>query len=471
MKKLIGLFVILVSLSLYSQNSEILKKPTVDKRVELLSIVFRLADSREYSSQKFPKYVDEIENYFGKYKNHELIKLVQKLRKRSGVSYDAVMSMAIHITQPPALNPIIPFTNEIPDERWGKKNAVIFLKLLKDFCADADCESFFENNNQLYQTASNRFGKVFNELDINWYRKFYGVKPKGEFIIVNGLGNGGANYGPKIKYQNGKESIYAIMGTWSVDSLGLPTYKVNRYFPTLLHEFNHSFVNHLTEKYKNEFQKSGRILYKELEDVLRNQGYGQWETMISEAIVRAAVIKYLNDHNSDTEFVTNELNDELNRGFLWTKELVEELENYTSNRDKYPTLESFMPEIVKFFDKTSSNINELKTKIDERRPNVVSIDPFKNNSSNVDYTIKRITVHFDRPLKGKGYSINYGKKGEKAFPEMGEITYSKDKKSVFIEVELKANATYQFVLTGLSFISKEGFGMNDYPVSFKTKEE
>ena len=40
------------------------------------------------------------------------------------------------------------------------------------------------------------------------------------------------------------------------------------------------------------------------------------------------------------------LNDEVENGFVWTEELGELLREFESNRDKYPTFESFFPEVV-----------------------------------------------------------------------------------------------------------------------------
>lgn len=454
----------------YGQKSEILAEPKVDERVELLSIIFRLADSREYSSNRFPKYVENIEKHFKPYKNHELIKYVKKKLRKKGIGYDAVMHMAISLTDKYPFQAIVPFTKEIPEERWGKKKANKFLHLLNKFYLDANCEKFFEDNQPLYKTASGNFKKVYDELDVNWYQEFYGQKPKGEFRIVNGLGNGGGNYGPSISI-NGKEFIYAIMGTWSVDSLSIPQYKVDDYFPTLLHEFNHSFVNHVVEKYHTELSKSGQLIFGVLKDKMESQAYGSWQTMYAEAVVRAGVIKYLKDHNYPNEFIETELNDEINRGFLWTDKLVQELERYGQNREVFPTLESFMPELVKFFDKIADNMTEIEKEIDNRRPKVVEIKPFGNGNQIVNHNIKKMEIIFDRPLRGKGYSISEGEKGDKAFPKMGEITYSEDNKSVFIELELKPDKEYQFVLTGWSFKSQNGYGINNYEINFKTKKE
>ena len=36
-------------------------------------------------------------------------------------------------------------------------------------------------------------------------------------------------------------------------------------------------------------------------------------------------------------------------GFFWIAELVDELEKYNKQRDKYPTLESYMPKLAKAY--------------------------------------------------------------------------------------------------------------------------
>ncbi|MEM8566786.1 MAG: DUF4932 domain-containing protein [Bacteroidota bacterium] len=335
-----------------AQKLDILAKPKVDKRVELMSIVFRLADSQEYSSRRFPNYVESIESHFSRYTQHRLITFIKDVLRNNGVGYDAVMQMAVHMTETYPFEPLIPFSSEVPEPRWGKENAIEFLKLLNAFYLEADCETFFENNRDLYASASQSFIKVFEDLDVNWYQDFYGQKPKGEFRIVNGLGNGGGNYGPKILFHD-KEIVYAIMGTWSIDSLGRPVYPVKDYFPTLLHEFNHSFVNHVVQKYINDLAASGTKIFKPLKSQMEAMAYATWQTMYMEAVVRAAVIKYLKDHNYPKYFIEQELNQQVDNGFYWTPELVEELEKYADNRQNYPDLESYMPEIVKFFNKLS----------------------------------------------------------------------------------------------------------------------
>lgn len=469
MKKLTILLLVLVCVNLFSQEKQILEKPKVDERVELLSIVFRLAGANEYSSQAFKLYTDKIEKHFGAYKNHELIEYVKKIHKENGIGYDAVMSMAIHIGKAPNFKPLVEFSDSIPEMRWRKENALKFIKLLQKFYKDTNCKKFFDDNTDLYNNVSARFIPIYDNLDLKWYKDFYGEKPHEKFIIVNGLGNGPNNYGPNIVFKNGQREVYAIMGTWSVDSTGMAKFDNNRYFPTLLHEFNHSFVNYLTEQNQTSLQESGEKIFAVVEENMKSQAYSNWKTMISESIVRAGVIKYMKDHNYNKKLIDNEVLEQLTRGFLWINELCDELENYDKQRDKYPSFESYMPNIIRAFNTYAENIKVFENRYDERRPKVLSISEFKNNDQSVSSEIKTITINFDRPLLGRGFSILYGSLGKDASPKITETKYSGDKKTVIVNVELEKDKEYQFKLSGKHFRSTEGVPMKEYEIIFRTK--
>ena len=465
--KIIILIFLLRITGIQAQNTDLLKPPYVDQRVELLSIVFRLAGNPEYNYNSFPKYVEKIEKHFDKYKNHRLVRFIKKKLQKQGVSYDAVMLMAIYITNPPEMKPFVPFTDKIPENRWKKKNATKFLKLLNKFYKDSRCEEFFKENTALYQEVNRRFYSLYKEIDLNWYQSFYGKKPHNIFNIIIGLGNGPGNYGPKLILPDKQETVYAIMGIYEVDKQGLPVYFSKGYLPILIHEFNHSFVNKTVEKFHKELQKSGEIIFSKVQSEMKRQAYGNWQTMFNESVVRAAVIRYMKAHQFDQKKIDLEMTRQLNRGFYWMEGLVKELEKYEENRDKFPNLESFMPEIVQFFNKTTTQIDELKQKIEKKRPVIVSIKPFVNNESQVDYHIKQIIVTFDKEIQNKRLKIL---SGEKNFPEITHTTLSKDQKSFIIDVKLQPDTEYQLILSGWYFKSKENYSIKDYDINFKTKK-
>ena len=70
----------------------------VDPRAELMSLIFRLAGNPEYNMARVKSYTDDAEQQFGKLRGHAVVTLARELRGSHGVSYDAVMSMAVHLT-------------------------------------------------------------------------------------------------------------------------------------------------------------------------------------------------------------------------------------------------------------------------------------------------------------------------------------------------------------------------------------
>lgn len=67
----------------------------VDPRIELLSIVFRLAGNSEYNMDQLPRYTTDIDHYFSKYKADPAVLMAKRLANRNGVRFDAVMAMAV----------------------------------------------------------------------------------------------------------------------------------------------------------------------------------------------------------------------------------------------------------------------------------------------------------------------------------------------------------------------------------------
>jgi len=59
----------------------------------------------------------------------------------------------------------------------------------------------------------------------------------------------------------------------------------------------------------------------------------------------------------------NQLKSDFSRGFFWMKGLVESLGVYEKNRDKYPTLESYLPVLIDFYNgiaRESGKMFEIK---------------------------------------------------------------------------------------------------------------
>ncbi|GAB3510373.1 DUF4932 domain-containing protein [Spirosoma knui] len=468
MLRFISLIALLFALPSTLLAQSVSLKPQVDRRIELLSIVFRLAGNNEYNGDDFAAYVRDIHQHFDAYKTHPAVVMAKQVAQANGVSFDAVMSMAIHLEQPPSLTPIVAFTNAHLDKRWGATNAEKFATLLQKFYQDAHCQQFFDQHEAMYQTAINRFSQVLDKIDKNWYKQYYGTLPAGKFNVVIGIGNGGGNYGPKAILPNEQEEIYAIMGTWAVDSTQNPVYSEGAVLPTIIHEFNHSFVNALIDKHEDELEAAGKAIFPNVAEQMRRQAYTNWKTMFYESLVRASVVRYMASHNQEGSTANRQLRDEEARGFIWTQGLVDLLNDYENNRSQYPTLSSFMPRVVEFFGKTATDLPALQQAYDQKRAHVVAVEPLTGQTQVIDPTLTELVVRFDKPMNPKKISINLGTKGKEHFPLRDVIGFSDNNRSIRLKVALKPNWDYSFWLTDRGFQTPEGYPLVEHEVAFKT---
>jgi hypothetical protein len=458
MKK--ALLVALLATTLFTasaQSEVVLEKPVVDRRVELLSIVFRLAERPEYSDLSFKRYVDRIDSHFAVYKDHELIRFARTLP----LGYDAPMKMAVCLNEQLEL-----VTDDLGDERWSRKNVKKFVRLLRKFAAESNFDAFFDSNTEVYAVAVERFQPVYEAIDKDWYSAFYGQVSDERFHTVLAMGNGINDYGLHSTAPDGSRNVYAILTAASYQQ-GLPNYPVNRLLPLMIHEFNHSFVNGLMDENLSEWEVVGQKLFAQVEQTMRAQAYTDWKIMMNEALVRAAVIKYFKDNGSTQQVLDQMIAQEESRGFFWIRELVVELENYDSRRKAYPTLESYMPQLLALYQNGVDGWIEKLQQIEQQRPKVVSIAEFENGSTEVDPTLKTITIVFDRQLMGQGYSIH---NGSGAFPKTEGVAYADENRSVVMQVALEPETEYGFILKGTRFRSVDGVGMKDYSVTFKTRK-
>lgn len=479
----IGLILLFIFSNLNAQtskNSQFKVTAKVDERIELTSIVARLAGYEEYVHNDFKIYADDVDKHFAKYKNHAVIEFAKEVRSKNGIGFDAVPNLAVRLNPTPLLTPRVPFTADVPDKRWGKVGAEKFAKLLQQFYKDAECENFFKTHTEMYRTAEKRFQQVLDKVNFSWYQKFYGELPKGSFNLYIGLLNGGGNFGPKVILPNGKEELFSIMGTWAVEKDGLPSYSEEA-LPTIIHEFNHSFINHLVDSKKDVFVRSDETVFPLVKDQMRQLAYGTWQTTVQESLVRAAVIRYLFENPIEIKFFADTKAAEVpfkiielenSHGFYWMNDLVTLMGTYENARQTYPTFRSFMPVIEAYFYELPKRIDYKVKSFENLRPKIVKIAEFANETQDVDSNIKEITFVFDKQLQGKGVSINYGSLGEAGYPEIDKSIgyYSEDATKYILKVKLKPDTNYEFVLTGDAFISKDGYPLKNYVVKFRTKK-
>jgi hypothetical protein len=443
----------------------------VDPRVELVSIIFRLAGNPEYNQGRVPRYTRDVDAHFGPYRNHRVVALATRLRRTRGVSYDACMSMAVHMPDGPATTTggTAPFTprSHTLDDRWREAEAREFVDSAHQFAKESSFAEFFDQHKPLYKTATSRMQKVLAQSGhLDWFDAFFGQRPQARFTVVLGMLNGGACYGPRCGNASGGVDLYCVLGVWKTDLAGLPVFDTSM-LRTVVHEFCHSYTNAIVDRHQEQLRAAGNQIYPYVESAMRRQAYGNWKTMMYESLVRACVVRYVR-HYEGRQAAADEVRRQAQRGFTWVGGLSARLGEYEAEREKYRDLDSFMPRIVAYFDAYAKVFVASQQKLADNRPHVVSMTP-SADATEVRPGLGKIRVVFDRPMQNGSWSLVGG---GPHFPKVvGKPSY--DQKCVVwtVPMELQPNWSYQFMLNSdrfTGFRSREGVPLEPVRGSFAT---
>jgi len=441
----------------------------VDPRIELVSLLFRLAGNQEYNQARVEAYTTDVEKQFGSFRNHPAVTLASELRNSRGVSFDACMSLAVALTgtAEPALKvPLEPWPNFL-DERWTVQSASNFVALADRFVRDTQFEKFITAHHDLYQTTESRMQDLMEkEAHLDWFNNFFGERAQAKFTLILGMLNGGCCYGPHCRGASGNEELFCILGVWATDKQGLPVFEKD-VLATVVHEFCHSYANPIIDRHSREVEAAGLKLFAPVANQMSRQAYGEAQTMLRESLVRASVVRYLRHYGGSTA-ADREIQDQKGHGFLWMQELSDLLGQYESQRAEYPTLESFSPRLVAFFNDYAEHFAKQQADLDTKRPKVVSLVP-ANGATQVDPAGTAIQVVFDRPMRDGSWAMCGG---GPHFPETaGKPHYDAQCTTWTAPVKLKPDWEYEFSLNAgqyQSFQSQDGVPLAPVLVSFKT---
>lgn len=117
----------------------------------------------------------------------------------------------------------------------------------------------------------------------------------------------------------------------------------------------------------------------------------------------------------------------------------------------------------------SASLDELYQNFENKRPRVIGIKQFKNNSTNVSPRINQITVEFSESLNGINTGIDVGPLGIDYLPKISpnNRVFSDDNETWTINVELEPNKQYQIQLEN-NFRTNDWIPLKPYLIEFKT---
>jgi hypothetical protein len=339
----------------------------VDPRIELLSIVQYLADYDTELSQIDPQFYKQLTgetfpyktvlvDHFRPYRNHPVVLCYKEMLKcrnlaevplQGGFWLGAPVEALLHFSAPPELK-LNRELSEFAIRRSGGKDRLLeFAARLRDFVKESHYEEFRHSQREFYQAVADdiRNQDILDKY-VSLIDDYYGYTQNSYEMILAPLYNP-VGFGPSVKAPNGRYDVYYVSGVFSVAN-GLPHFGDPTTFRYMAwHEFSHPFINHMVDQYYAEFKPYESLLDPILHSV-RKSGYGDWNNVINEHLVRAVNVRLTALHVGP-QAAEELMNSEVKLGFAYLPALCERLKQYESLRAKYRTIDDFFPEFVSTF--------------------------------------------------------------------------------------------------------------------------
>ena len=312
------IYFMLLSFSLLAQEDCCVRnklEARFDERVELLSLVARLAGSPEYCSCVDSTYAASADAFFAPVKSHEAVGLYMSLRRKYGISYDAVAAFANHIcilsvpcdqcsdfaaSSDSSLSggckneSLIVWDDNIRPgsddsyERWPDKGRERFLSALNDFYRVSRFREWYLLTSELRHVHLSKEQRAYDMLNMAWYRDVFGSEGLVRTGVTVSLFAGQNNYGLSWELKDGTKVFNPVYGIWKWNDLMV-----------VIHEFCHPYCNPLIDNNWNKIAKYADKAWKDNSKQLKAMAYGSPKIMMYETLVRAYTILYIKENLPD----------------------------------------------------------------------------------------------------------------------------------------------------------------------------
>jgi len=232
---------------------------------------------------------------------------------------------------------------------------------LRSFYLYADVAGFLKTNNQFYKGALNEAIKDIDKQSFGYMEKWFGHKfPGYQLYISPGMPitpgeDSYRGFGPQILSPKGKMPSMIVSSSKMVPlqktlssyrQYGFDNQPVTRFI--FSHEILHSFVNPLLEKYTAQIKADSLLYTKSLKEILSPHYIGDWNVCVIEHLVRLGEIRVAIAMNDQTEA------ERLRRIHIYEYKCVliplleQKIREYENDRGRYPTFESYLPNLVSY---------------------------------------------------------------------------------------------------------------------------
>ena len=331
----------------------------VDPNFELIGMVCHLAGYAEYGISGNREEREAVRERFGSYTNHPTVKAFAEYRKKFYVGYDAPASLSVHLK--PDLSGYFTSLDPWPerlDGRWKKADLEKIRRQLVEFRDASRFGEWYVSRTGIYSARIRDTIKQLGGLRLpEWLSRYYGPqKYKSRLRVVVTKLPDGHNFGVSVQVSD-DEVLYS------------PVISCNTLIYVLPHEFSHPFTDAPGKRILRELEAKCpdafagfKKEFGNVKDLMARQAYGSIPIWWGESFNRANEMRYFRsclpkyEDRSEkyriityTDMVEYLLEGyEKKRGFALVRPLYNLLDKYEADREKYKTIDDFVPVVVDY---------------------------------------------------------------------------------------------------------------------------
>jgi len=312
-------------------------------RVELVSAVLLHTSWREEMGPTGPgnRYALALTEHFAPHSGHAAIHTAKALLER-GFRYDAPKAFAIVLGPLPHLAAPEEYPRQLIARAGGQDILEEFRRELKDLAQTAEFAQFLvAEEEMLHRKLAESKAGYTPERVTAWMEDFYGYSADGYHKILAPAAFPAGGYGAAEIRPDDTRHVYSIARA-AEGAMHPPQLPRGKDLEQLaIHEWGHSFSDPAVFAHPDKFRQL-QAHYEPVSAIMSDQHYTTLEAFVQEQVLRGIDAFARRKIHGEGEYRMF-LEQMEARGFYLTKEIVQELEYYTDNRDAYPTFSAFAP--------------------------------------------------------------------------------------------------------------------------------
>ena len=285
-----------------------------DRRIELMSILFRLGNRPRYAEAQTP-YARAVDATFDK--TQRAVVYTSQL----AAGYEMAPALAVHLDD--QLAPRVAFDPLPPPlARWKVAKLDMYLAAVREF---QGLDAFLASQRDYIARVEAADKAMFDTVPfVEWFDTAFGARPRTRYHLVPGLLTGPMDHATHVELPDGSEEIYVIAHLDHPDAAGVPV-PTAAALPFVAHELCHSYTNSIVDGAEAELTTAAAPAIAKVQGKMAAQAYPTDTIVVQESIVRATVVLWLRDRGGaaagDAEIAAQE-----RLGFTWTRALADALQ-------------------------------------------------------------------------------------------------------------------------------------------------